>query len=241
MVSSVGPEATLFLEWAGPVIQQLFALALAGEGWAMFKAKEAPRSGLGFTSTCSCCLTWTCYGIAAQSPSIWVPNVFGVVVGTVTTAVFVSLTEQRMGTTLAVIAALAVAVLALMFGDVLPEDQAKQWTANIGILQAIVMLGNGAAVWPTVAAEGDSSALSVPVRPPHPTPNTSPAEPTRVRQLSLAGGFQGLCWALFGILVIQDQNIYMPNLLGMCCNIVNIILVMVYPSKAAAPAKAVRD
>ena len=175
MVSSVGPEATLFLEWAGPVIQQLFALALAGEGWAMFKAKEAPRSGLGFTSTCSCCLTWTCYGIAAQSPSIWVPNVFGVVVGTVTTAVFVSLTEQRMGTTLAVIAALAVAVLALMFGDVLPEDQAKQWTANIGILQAIVMLGNGAAVWPTVAAEGDSSALSVPVRPTT-TPNTSPAE-----------------------------------------------------------------
>ena len=169
MVSSVGPEATLFLEWAGPVIQQLFALALAGEGWAMFRAKEAPRSGLGFTSTCSCCLTWTCYGIAAQSPSIWVPNVFGFVVGAVTTAVFVSLTEQRMGTTLAVIAALAVAVLALMFGDVLPEDQAKQWTANIGILQAIVMLGNGAAVWPTVAAEGDSSALSVPVRPPHPT------------------------------------------------------------------------
>ena len=50
-----------------------------------------------------------------------------------------------------------------------------------------------------------------------------------------------MCWALFGILVIQDQNIYMPNLLGMCCNIVNIILVMVYPSKAAAPAKAVRD
>ena len=91
MVSSVGPEATLFLEWAGPVIQQLFALALAGEGWAMFRAKEAPRSGLGFTSTCSCCLTWTCYGIAAQSPSIWVPNVFGFVVGAVTTAVFVSL------------------------------------------------------------------------------------------------------------------------------------------------------
>ena len=28
---------------------------------------------------------------------------------------------------------------------------------------------------------------------------------------------------------------------GMCCNIVNIILVMVYPSKAGAPAKAVRD
>ena len=63
----------------------------------------------------------------------------------------------------------------------------------------------------------------------------------QLRQLSLAGGFQGLCWALFGILVIQDQNIYMPNLLGMCCNIVNIILVMVYPSKAAASAKAVRD
>ena len=82
---------------------------------------------------------------------------------------------------------------------------------------------------------------------PTPThPGFDPSPPSHVnspllRQLSLAGGFQGLCWALFGILVIQDQNIYMPNLLGMCCNIVNIILVMVYPSKAAPSAKAVRD
>lgn len=135
---------------AGPIIQQFFTLALASEGLAMYKSGEAPRSGLGFFSTCSCCLTWCCYGIAKMNPSIYLPNAAGFVVGTITTLLFVGLTEQRMGWTLLVMVAMAAAVLTLMFGGVMPAEEATQWTANIGILQAVVMLGSGCAVWPTV-------------------------------------------------------------------------------------------
>ena len=78
------------------------------------------------------------------------PNAAGFVVGTITTLLFVVLTEQRMGSTLLAMAAMAAAVLALMFGDVMLAEEATQWTANIGILQAVVMLGSGCAVWPTV-------------------------------------------------------------------------------------------
>jgi predicted neutral ceramidase superfamily lipid hydrolase len=116
----------------------------------MFKSGEAPRSGLGFFSTCSCCLTWCCYGIAKMNPSIYLPNAAGFVVGTVTTLLFVGLTEQRMGSTLLLMVTMASAVLALMFGGIMPADEATQWTANIGIVQSIVMLGSGCAVWPTV-------------------------------------------------------------------------------------------
>ena len=103
----------------------------------MFKSGEAPRSGLGFFSTCSCCLTWCCYGIAKMNPSIYLPNAAGFVVGTVTTLLFVGLTEQRMGSTLLLMVTMASAVLALMFGGIMPADEATQWTANIGIVQAI--------------------------------------------------------------------------------------------------------
>eukprot|EP01043_Picozoa_sp_COSAG02_P014380 COSAG02_NODE_592_length_19856_cov_19.262793_2_plen_131_part_00 len=116
----------------------------------MYRSGEAPRSGLGFFSTCSCCLTWCCYGIAKMNPSIYLPNAAGFVVGTITTLLFVGLTEQRMGTPLFIMAAMAAAVLTLMFGGVMPAEEATQWTANIGILQAVVMLGSGCAVWPTV-------------------------------------------------------------------------------------------
>lgn len=135
---------------AGPIIQQFFTLALASEGLAMYTSGEAPRSGLGFFSTCSCCLTWCCYGIAKMNPSIYLPNAAGFVVGTITTLLFVGLTEQRMGSTLLIMAAMASTVLTLMFGGVMPAEEATQWTANIGILQAVVMLGSGCAVWPAV-------------------------------------------------------------------------------------------
>lgn len=173
---------------AGPVIQQFFTLALASEGLAMFKSAKAPRSGLGFFSTCSCCLTWCCYGFAKMNPSIYLPNAAGFVVGTVTTLLFIGLTEQRMGTTLVIMAAMASAVLTLMFGAVMPAEEATQWTANIGILQAVVMLGSGCAVWPTVrchcAVTNDASACLIsegrPIR---------AAGPTRRRcKLSLASG-----------------------------------------------------
>ena len=214
--SSVGPELTLILEWAGPVVQQAFALALLSEGLAMLKSKQAPVSGLGFTSTCSCCLTWMAYGVAIGSPSIWVPNFAGFVIGTLTTLIFLSYTDQPMGTTLLIMLTAGGAVLALMFGDVLPADEAQQWTANIGIVQAIVMLGSGAAVWPTVLREGNASALSLP--------------------MSLAGMFQGACWAAFGLLVLHDANIYGPNLVGMGFNLVNLALAAYFPSGTSPKA-----
>jgi hypothetical protein len=216
--SAVGPELTFILEWAGPVVQQAFALALLSEGLAMLKSKSAPVSGLGFTSTCSCCLTWMAYGVAIGSPSIWVPNFAGFVIGTITTLIFLSYTDQPMGATLLIMLACGAAVLALMFGDVLPADEAQQWTANIGIVQAVVMLGSGAVVWPTVLREGNSSSLSLPV--------------------SLAGIGQGGCWAAFGLLVLHDSNIYGPNLVGMAFNLVNLALCAYFPS--GVPGKAAK-
>ena len=59
------------------------------------------------------------------------PNAAGFVVGTTATVLFIGLTEQRMESTMVIMAAMASAVLTLMFGDVMPAEDATQWTANM--------------------------------------------------------------------------------------------------------------
>ena len=39
------------------------------------------------------------------------------------------------------------------------QEAATQMTANVGILQAVVMMASGCAVWPSVVASRDSAAL----------------------------------------------------------------------------------
>ena len=141
---------------------------------------------------------------------IWA-NVPGLLVGVVTTLIYSLHTDVKsMLPTFCVMAALAATVLTLAFGDIQEDAAAAQMIAYIGIVQAVVMMGSGCAVWPKVVAENDSAAL-----PPWP---------------AVAGVFMGGVWAAFGWLVKNDPNIYGPNALGMLCNICSLVLIVVFPA-----------
>jgi hypothetical protein len=207
----LSPLTISVLTWAGPIIQQGFALATLLEGLAILRTKTAPASGLGFTSTFSNCLTWCLYGVLCENPSQWLANVAGLGVGALTTLIFAAHTEQSMALPFTVMAVLAAAVVALAFGDILPHEEAKQMTANIGIVQCVVMMSSGCAVWPKVISEGDSSSLSV--------------------GMSAAGALQGAAWAAFGVLAVRpaDPNIWGPNLMGMGASLVSLLFATIYP------------
>lgn len=59
-------------------------------------------------------------------------------------------------------------------------------------------------------------------------------------QLTLAGAAQGASYAALGYLVLHDMNIWGPNVLGLCANIVSLLMIGIYGSQGKSE-KAVRD
>lgn len=183
-------------------MSQYFFWCALDQGYLSLNPK-APPPHLGFTSMLVSCFIWGSYGLSMGSPSMWIPNATGFIVATITVSALHAADPLDTNVLLVMAAFSGTVAFLQAAGGVVGLDKAtaNTITGYIGNVVGIVMLCSGAQAWPQIIETSDASALEAQTG------------------MLLAGFSNAMAWAALGMIKLKDPLVWVPNLLGVFCNL----------------------
>jgi len=197
------PTLRLFLENAGPftfLCLQVSSLSTAFKIWS--DKSVGTMSIIPFFTLLVNCVVWSIYGLLIDEAPIYAPNLCGSLTGLICTFVFQAYYPFFNPVLyLQGAAVISAAALSAYLG----------YTGLVGFVGSCLSIGVMASplsVVQTVIRDRSTAALPF--------------------STSLVMFATGLCWSLYGLLVIDDISVYLPNLLGTLLACVQLSLFAVY-------------
>ena len=197
--------------WIGTVITTFFFIAPVVPFLKLIKGEMSIKESPGILLICTFlnCILWGDYGLLFDRFLQYFPNGLG---GSITlvwlTIYLIYFADKKLAYSLLYIFLLIVSVvgLALLFYFVVPVNI----TGNIVVVFNVLMYASPGEKMITVCKTGNYKLIPI---------------------WSTIGGTAGsACWLIYGIYV-QDWNIIIPNLLGVLCSIVQIVVFLIYKGR----------
>jgi solute carrier family 50 protein (sugar transporter) len=174
---------------------------------------------LPYSTMTTSAFLWSTYGILKKEPSMYVANLFGLVLSLYYFSQFVRFAPMRSPTLpgskkqhIAVSASIATAA-SLLYLSGLPTS------VNIIGLSAVTiclaMFGSPLAALQTVIRTKSAKSIPLP--------------------FTLASLINCFCWTVFGVFAMKDPNVYVTNIIGLAFAVVQVFLKLRY-SGGSAPA-----
>mmetsp|Transcript_22538 Transcript_22538/g.20466 ORF Transcript_22538/g.20466 Transcript_22538/m.20466 type:complete len:235 (-) Transcript_22538:110-814(-) len=164
-------------------------------------------SPLPFGSLLTNCFIWTLYGLLVYDFTIFLPNLIGLFVSIVCLYIYQLFKDQSISLTYIYLTIAAISLIAV----------ALYLTRNdfllglLGCLLAVLMFASPLATIKEVIA--NKSTESIPF------------------SISVTGWLNSLSWSLFGIIVVNDPMVYVPNCLGFILSSIQLTMFIVYGFK----------
>lgn len=194
------------LKTVGPLIYIGIQGTSLKTAWRIIKKKSAKEfSPVQFFSLFINSLIWTVYGVMKKDISLMIPNLSGVFVGILCVIAYQLNATVSLWKNYAVVTGLA----ALLGG--LTKFNMVNSVGLLGCLLSIVLAASPLSVIKTVIEKKSTASL------PFPT--------------SFATWLNGLSWGLYGLLVVNDPLVYLPNAVGLMLATVQLSLFAKYGFK----------
>jgi len=189
----LSPAALTFLSTSGPACFLFLQLSGVRTVQQILKDKTTGQlSLLPFASLFTNCVIWSWYGYLLGDNTVMLPNVSGMVCGAIYTAVFLRYAATSQIPLLAGSAVIASGVTYAAL--TVPAQTVLPYIGYLGDVLAVIMMASPLATIGTVLK--DKSTRSMPFA------------------TSVATFFNAACWTGYGVLVMGDPLIYVPNMLG---------------------------
>lgn len=194
------------LEFAGPVVFCYFLLSTASSGVTIMQEKTTKSlSPVPFVTLFASCFLWSVYGLMRADNTIFIPNVIGTVVSGWCVFIF-----GRYASKIAwEVHTAALVVLLLTFH--LYQQGDVDTLGTFGCILSILVTAAPLATISTVLKDKSTASL-----PPFGT--------------IFAMFMNSVSWTLYGAVVAEDANVWIPNLLGLSIALVLLSLFVVFPS-----------
>jgi solute carrier family 50 protein (sugar transporter) len=191
------------LKFAGPILFMGLQLSSAYTAIVIVVQQSVGKlSPIPFGSLFVNCFIWSLYGRMEKSDSILYPNLSGLFVGTFCVTIFHQFTPQKPWKMYGVIMIIA---FICMYWNRVGDSKSL---GLMGCVLSIVVSGSPLAVIRTVIK--DKSTASLPFF------------------TSIITWINNLSWVLFGLVVVHDPYIYVPNILGFVLSSLQMILFLIY-------------
>jgi uncharacterized protein with PQ loop repeat len=191
--TALSPLVTQFLQVFPPLAAQLVFLA------PMQAMKQFKKDGsvgdvapIPYTAMCINGIVWMSYGALQGEPTIWAPNISAFLFGAYYVHTYSKYTTRNMMPQYAAIGAFGAGAGALCVG--LPE-QAGSIIGHLGIGIVAVMFGGPLASIKTVLEDKNTKSLPF--------------------AFTVASLVNCVAWSSFGLFVIDDYIVWLPNMLGL--------------------------
>jgi solute carrier family 50 protein (sugar transporter) len=175
---------------------------------------------LPYSTMTTSAFLWTTYGILKKEPSVYVTNLFGLVLALYYFFQFVRFAPMRSPTLpgskkqhIAGSASIVIAASLLYFSG-LPTAVNVIGLSAVAI--CLAMFGSPLAALQTVIKTKSAKSIPLP--------------------FTLASLINCFCWTVFGIFRMKDPNIYVTNTIGLFFAVVQLVLKLKYPNGSAPAA-----
>lgn len=159
---------------------------------------------------------WIIYGVLKSEQSIIIANTVGLVLGIYYCIIFKrncksntsnlpgKILHHMQGTTFII-------ALTLLLSVMLNRETAAAIVGKEGVLFCIILFASPLAVLRDVILTKSSKNIPLP--------------------FTLASVLNCSLWSITGVVVMKDFNIYFPNLMGLLCGVVQLIMILLYGRK----------
>lgn len=168
---------------------------------------------LPYTSMLSSAFLWVMYGFLKSEPKIWGANGVGLILAIGYVLVFTSYCPKASptlpGSVLQHLQGCAFIIgLTVLIAVALPTPKASQLIGNAGVAFCVAMFASPLAALKTVCATKSAKSIPLP--------------------FTVAAVINCFLWSVTGILLMDDFNIYFPNLLGLMFGLIQVALKLIY-------------
>ena len=176
------------------------------------KQSDCRLSPLPFISLLTNCAVMTLYAYMRSNATIFVPNFTGFVTGVVCIIVFQRYTKETKKEFF-----FASALILLIASYFVFTGEAYN-LGLVGVCLSVVLMGSPLATLSTVIAEKSTESLPF--------------------MTSVTTFLNALTWSLYGLLEVNDEIVYIPNLIGLCLATVQLSCFYVYGMPTDTPVES---